>query len=139
MCSMHGVLPICSFVFANAILSLSSYQPNLSELCLYLLFFLQYSKVPTTLSHRFFSTCITSILCLNFNFDQYSNSKKILFFVEFNYSGTRFRFLSTLFGCLPGFRCLRQHNCFNISSLENILGVGRNSSLPSCCLLLPYP
>ena len=140
MCSMHGVLPICSLIIVDTILFLYSYQSNWKELYLYI-FFLPtiFNKVPLTPSHTFFSTCITSILCFNFNFNQYSNLNKVHFFVQFNSSSTCFCFLSTLFACLLGLSCLRQPNCHNISSLENTLGGGQNLGLQSCCQLLHHP
>ena len=53
-----------------------------------------HNRIPTTLSHIFFSICMTSVLCLNFNFGQYSNSKNMFFFVQFSPTSIRLRFVS---------------------------------------------
>ena len=92
--------------------------------------------VPTTLSHMFFSMCITSKICLNFNSDQYPSSKNMLFLVQFNSHESRFLFLSTLLGCFSSLPALTLSNCCSISTPKKFLGPDLCYDFPSCCVLL---
>ena len=65
----HGLMPIFSKSIQAFIVSFVF--PSMSSI------------VPTSVSNTFFSTCITSRLCLNFNFDQYRSSNNLILCVQF--------------------------------------------------------
>ncbi|KAJ0537377.1 hypothetical protein HanHA300_Chr08g0262811 [Helianthus annuus] len=65
-------------------------------------------RVPSKLSHTFFSICITSKLCFSCREDQYSRSKNMLLLDQFNSKSDRVILLPPKSGCLPGRRLIKR-------------------------------
>lgn len=88
-CGFRVLFPTC---FSQS----SHRMPKFHKSCLAFVVSFDFPSMPiivsSILSYTFFSTCITSRLCLSCNEDQYSSSKNMLFFAQFSSSSFRFRF-----------------------------------------------